>query len=521
MQEPTFLDELPEVIAKAENLPSPPRVATQVVSLAGKENVTVDEIAEIISHDPVLSAKLLRLANSAFFSRGQEITSLYTASMHLGMKTVKLMALSFSLATSLPRKGKTRGFNYYAYWYRSVVHAVASRALSRLTRSVYQDEAFLCGLLGRIGQLVMAQCVPEDYENVLEETDGFLPKAESEFRALGFNFHQIGSALMKSWSFPSLIARTLHHWGDPNKLSDEADEMERGLVHVVHVADHVCSVLCDSEKGPALQETRRVAEEYLDVSEEELDACIIGMEQDVNDAADLLSMDIDTESYESILEEAHAQLTQLSLETAIDLQHTTARADQLEREKRQLEDVVGMDKLTGLPNRARFDELLLQVVGARVASKSSTPLGLLIIDLDHFKRVNDNHGHLVGDDVLRLVAGSMKSSLRGTDIVARYGGEEFVSIVPNITLSDLRTVAERVRKNIATTALELGGGRLWVTVSVGGACARRLHSMEDGMRLLGLADECLYKAKNSGRNRCVCTHLEPAEESGRRDGLAA
>lgn len=513
MPEPTFLDELPDVIAKAETLPSPPQVATQVVSLAGKEDTTIDDIARIISHDPALSAKILRLANSAFFWRGQEITSLNQAALHLGMKTVKLMALSFSLANSLPREGRSKGFNYDDYWYRSIVHAVAARSLSRLVRTYHDDEAFLCGLLGRLGQLVMAQCIPDRYEAVLEESDGSLPSAKAESRVLGFNFHQIGSALMASWRFPSILAQTLHFWGDPRGLRDEAAESDRKLTYAVHVADYIASVVCDTEKGAALRRAHDLARETLGVSNEELDACILGMEEDVADAADLLSMEVDTESYNDMLAEARRQLMQLSLETAMDLQTTTARADQLQKEKKQLQDLVGIDKLTGIPNRARFDELLQQIVGSRLASKSHTPVGVLIADIDHFKRVNDTHGHLTGDDVLKLVAESFKSSLRGTDIVARYGGEEFVCIVPNATLKDLRAIAERIRKNIGGTALELGAGKLWVTVSVGGAYARRVQSADDGTKLLALADQCLYAAKNAGRNRSQCTMMEQEDEA--------
>ena len=109
MSQQGVLEQLPGAIAKAENLPSPPTVAVEILRLSNDENASVESLAKVISRDPVLSAKLLKLANSSVFRRGSEVTSLDNAAMRLGMKTVKLMALSFSLANELPRKGETSG----------------------------------------------------------------------------------------------------------------------------------------------------------------------------------------------------------------------------------------------------------------------------------------------------------------------------------------------------------------------------------------------------------------------------
>ena len=126
-----FEKELPDALKKADNLPSLPAVALDVLRLSQDEDVTLDAMATCLSRDPALSAKLLKLANSSLFGFGKEVTTLQRATMMLGMKTVKLMALSFSLAGSLPRKGRSGGFDYGEYWRRSLVCAVSARSLAK------------------------------------------------------------------------------------------------------------------------------------------------------------------------------------------------------------------------------------------------------------------------------------------------------------------------------------------------------------------------------------------------------
>lgn len=190
------------------------------------------------------------------------------------------------------------------------------------------------------------------------------------------------------------------------------------------------------------------------------------------------------------------------------------RAEELEEENRELEGLAETDPLTGLPNRGHFDRVLTGVVGARLNAQSGRALGLLVLDVDHFKRFNDTYGHLVGDEVLKQVAASLKAGVRATDLAARYGGEEFVVILPNTTPQELQAVAERLRKRIGEASLEHEGTTLGITVSVGGACVRRLLGPDDGRALLALADACLYRAKDTGRNRTVCAEFETVEEDG-------
>jgi diguanylate cyclase (GGDEF)-like protein/PAS domain S-box-containing protein len=165
------------------------------------------------------------------------------------------------------------------------------------------------------------------------------------------------------------------------------------------------------------------------------------------------------------------------------------------------------DELTGLYNRREMDRLLAEeVVRAR---RHDRPVSLLLIDLDHFKRVNDSFGHQVGDQVLRLIAGIIADSVRSFDRVARYGGEELAVILPEASEQQAMLVAERIRINVAQrlVAVDLDGANpghppISLTVSIGVGCTNLAHEGTPE-QLIRVADRALYAAKRGGRNRSM------------------
>ncbi len=156
------------------------------------------------------------------------------------------------------------------------------------------------------------------------------------------------------------------------------------------------------------------------------------------------------------------------------------------------------DPLTGINNRASMDEHLEHQV--LVAMRHSTPLSLLMIDVDKFKQVNDKYGHLVGDVVLTEIAERLVKCARNSDIVFRYGGEEFVIVLTNTDLEGATQLAERIRLTIAEREIKASELALPVTVSVG---VTQLKAAETSLDLLERTDKQLYAAKAAGRNRVV------------------
>jgi diguanylate cyclase (GGDEF)-like protein len=165
---------------------------------------------------------------------------------------------------------------------------------------------------------------------------------------------------------------------------------------------------------------------------------------------------------------------------------------------RATEERASTDALTGLANRQKFREFFQQQ--SALAKRSKQPLSLLIMDLDHFKKVNDTYGHPAGDAVLKQMAAILKAQSRETDLPSRYGGEEFVAVLVNTTRKDATRMAERIRKAVAGHAFEIPDGRtIKCTVSIGGATLPDDTSKED--QLTERADKALYGAKSGGRNR--------------------
>ena len=166
------------------------------------------------------------------------------------------------------------------------------------------------------------------------------------------------------------------------------------------------------------------------------------------------------------------------------------------------------DELTGIFNRRQF--FLLAHRELAVARRRDLRLAAAMIDIDHFKKVNDTHGHHTGDQVIQTVARRLTETIRGTDILGRYGGEEFALILPDVGDSALAT-AERLRTAIATSPVDTDAGPLPITISVGVAYLSEADGGGDAEILLANADKALYSAKKSGRNRVILHRDETAE----------
>lgn len=198
-----------------------------------------------------------------------------------------------------------------------------------------------------------------------------------------------------------------------------------------------------------------------------------------------------------LTETRHMQQTNAALEEKL-----SASRDDIAALQRDLDDVRReslLDPLTKIANRKSFDEGLDAAIAD--AAASNDPLCLMIIDIDHFKSFNDTYGHQTGDQVLRLVAMTLKSNIKGKDLAARYGGEEFVAILPSTDLEGAMIVAENIRKAIQAKELlkrstneKLGR----ITASFGIAS---YHAGDTPGSMIERADRCLYAAKHAGRNK--------------------
>lgn len=234
--------------------------------------------------------------------------------------------------------------------------------------------------------------------------------------------------------------------------------------------------------------------------------------------ASLVSKSVDELSEEASAEKIKNVVSEIIVETKAigsfgkslqdKLKETTEELETLQKEFEQAKTASLVDFLTGVANRKAFDDTLAKC--ASEASTDKSDLCLLLIDIDHFKKFNDDYGHIVGDEVLKFVTKKTKEIVRGRDFLARFGGEEFVVILPQTPLSGAKTVAENIRSffseaklTAVATSKKLGK----VTVSIGAALYRPGEPVET---FINRSDQALYFAKNSGRNR-VATESDIAD----------
>ena len=181
---------------------------------------------------------------------------------------------------------------------------------------------------------------------------------------------------------------------------------------------------------------------------------------------------------------------------AVETFRDQSHLDAVNQRLRELEKMALLDSLTGLSNRRHIEatmQIRLEELG-----RYGWAFGILFIDIDDFKTINDTHGHEVGDSVLKLVAMTLLNSLRPFDILGRWGGEEFVAVVVNVNNNQLLQIAERALTLVRHSSLFAHSGAIKVTVSIGATMARAGESVEG---LLERADVLMYQAKKSGKNR--------------------
>ncbi len=210
--------------------------------------------------------------------------------------------------------------------------------------------------------------------------------------------------------------------------------------------------------------------------------------------AELVSLDpVLAERYQRVSRRA----AQLKLDYEYSKQTLLQKQMEIDLVVTQAHEVANTDSLTFLPNRRQIIGELQRAVMA--SNRYRTPLSISMLDVDHFKTINDTYGHTVGDQVLRQVASYLRDNVRNPDLIGRYGGEEFLVVLPQTTLESATEQAERLCKNLRETSIPNGEQGIHVTISVG--VAQYQIEQEDWQRLLARADSALYDAKAAGRDQ--------------------
>ena len=499
-------DALIQRVLESACLPSLPPVAAKLLSITGAADTNVQLMADLVSQDVSLSVKVLRVVNSAYYSPSQRVASVQQAISILGTNAVRSIVLSFSLLEI--RGDRSSAFDYRLFWERSLAAAVSARLIMTMIDGEDPDAAFVAGLLLNIGEMILARACPTAYEQALDHIAQGRERRLAERESLGFDHAEIGHEVASRWGFPGSLTRPILHHHDP--LNDiDANVREARINKVAYLAELLASVFYSDR--PEIFHRRFVTEsqKLVGFDPAQLEKIASSVHSEVQQAGEYFGLKLKLDrSVAEILQEANEKLAQLNmtyeqmnrelLEAKVSLRTLTR---ELEEKNRRLEALASLDGLTGVFNHRSF-QLQLAREHER-ALRHERALGLVMLDVDNFKRFNDEHGHQVGDFILKEACKLIAERVREGDIVARYGGEEFALILPYANRGEAMQVAESVRKCIATAVFEHGLERYHVTMSLGVTAVEPACEALPPAELIAQADQALLQAKRRGKNRVV------------------
>jgi len=480
----------------------------QVVKISADPNVDFGELTACVSADTALTAKLLRMANSSLFASRSRITTVRNALVRLGVKVTRISVLSFSLAMETQKKAP-ESFDMDRFWRHALATASAAKIFAQAARFPRPDYAFANGLLQDVGVLAFHCAIPEEYAAVLaaQAADSTRELASIEKEKLSVTHMEVGSALLKSWKLPTEMHEPIFYHHAPEGLQEIGKNSDTlTMACLLHLGANVGRLFNDPAKGIYLDSIIRQAKRDFGLSE---DATLLNLEKvqnAVRETASIFSIDERTiESYSDIQAEASREIARIAVE--MDAESRTQREEavreaerlrKLEADNETLRRAAAYDSLTGLLVRREFMKHVGQELNR--ARRHGLGIGLLLIDVDHFKNINDTLGHPAGDVALQKLGQYLARTVRTSDIVGRYGGEEFVVLLPHSGIESALEAAERLRLGVAENSSKWHEDLSQVTISIGAVHASPGRTEINAEGLIAEADKCLYAAKDGGRN---------------------
>jgi diguanylate cyclase (GGDEF)-like protein len=469
-------------------------IALQIVRESLAPEATLPELSKLAESDAGFALRIIALVNSAAFGHQRHVSDVRQAVSMVGIRGLRTLGMSLALSDMVPvgEAGQILLGN-------SLRRAVASQLLAQRMGQRDVDEFFTTGLLLEVGLLARAR---ENLEGAAEVAR--LPALHRVMheRAAGHQDHPAaGAALAASFMLPAHVAAAvLHHH----------DEMppEGVALRVAWAAERLAALW---EGGDPIQNRKAAIEAVLalGLSQEDAQFALNNLPDLVVAAATAFDREIGPQqTVEALLVDVNRSLVAMTqnydaavrrLESLLAEKELLGK--QLQAANDRLSTLASTDALTGLANKRALEEALTRDLAR--ADRDHTWLTIVISDIDFFKKVNDTYGHLTGDEVLRQVGGAFGTKLRAGDLAARYGGEEFLLILPGSNVVGGKIAAERLRRMLEGLIMPGPNGPFSITSSFGVAsicgpgCAGKMKD------LIARADQALYAAKHSGRNRVV------------------
>lgn len=470
-------------------------VAARIVQEALNEDVEFNTLARLASSDPGFAARVVATVNSGAFGLARQVSDVTQASKLIGVRGLRNLALSLVVSDMVP-VGEDGG----VLLANSLRRGVAARLIAEALSQKQLDEFFTSGLFLEIGILHGARNDLTLSGEIARVPSAHRPAYE---RACGRADHmQVGYALAVSFKLPAEVAEAVLHHHDPQPPASGI------IARIAWAAERVAGAFeaADLQRG---REEALTAFGTIGVAPKAAEEILARIPELVSEAASAFERELPSqETLDGLVQQANRRLVDMNrtYERLLrQLEQLVADNDQLtaqlRRANEELSSLAATDALTGLANRRSFEDAMKRDLSR--AQRTGTPLSVLIIDVDHFKSVNDTYGHQIGDFVLKRIADVLRATLRTGDLPARWGGEEFVALLPGSPIDGAKIAAERIRTMLEQTLMATQGKQFKVTASLGVAAFGGSASPEAGAELIAKADAALYEAKRTGRNKVV------------------
>lgn len=478
-------------------------VALQIVREALKPDVSPMELAKLAESDPGFALRIISMVNSSAFGFGRKVTDVRQATAFIGVRGLRTLGLSLAVSDMIPS-----GADGVTLLGNSLRRAVAAQLIAKKLGHREVDEFFTAGLFLEVGLLARARDdlaaagrvarLPALDRVIFERAEG------------GVDHAARGADLAKAFLLPAELVEAVgsHH----DEVMPSAP-----LARVAWAAERVAAIW-EGGEVPLLQAEAARALVALGLREPDVAEVLEKVPTMVSDGGAAFEREVGPQQrVDELLLDVSQGLIEMnqSYETMVRrLESLLAEKETLRLELQaanvELQRLTSTDALTGLPHKRSLEAQIDRDLAR--ADRDKTWLSLVVVDIDYFKRVNDEHGHGVGDQVLQAVGKALAQKLRAGDLAGRLGGEEFVLVLPGSNTIGARIASERLRKVLEALVIETDAGPLRVTASFGGTSVVGPGCAGKREEVFARIDAALDEAKRAGRNRVVM--LEPASRPG-------
>lgn len=481
------------------DFPSPSRVATEIISLARDPDIEMAKVAQAVGRDPAMTAKILRIANSAFYAQRRPSQNLRQALVIIGLNAALTLALSFSLVSSM-RALRPVGIDYPRFWRRALLAATGARAFCEAAKVGHAEDVFLSALLQDMAVLAIDRA-SRDFYSKLPQAAGHADWVAYEKKELTKDHAAYTAMLLRSWNLPERICKAVEFSHAPEQLS--ADKDEARFASCVALGSDLAEAVLANDRSQVVPSLAKRANGLLGMDSEQFNGVVAHILKLIPETEELYETSLLAgDDAENLLAEARELLAVRNIHALQEVSTLQATTSVLMTRTEEAEDSGRRDALTGVLNRPWLDRMLDREFTQAVVF--GRDLSVAHVDLDRFKTINERHGTQVGDKALRSVAQLLQSCIRTSDLIARFSGEEFMVVLPGADLEVAKQVAQRMLAALAGADLDPETGNVKVTASIGIATYTPKSRFPSVLALLEAADHSLYAAKLCGRNRFEC-----------------